>query len=89
MERPETSSTHQVLTHKPPPPPNAAYYNIPGTDEEYKNMVKGMEKFRMPHSEAEANIKSRKTGYNKSSREHKRDKPKQKPAKKSPKAVWN
>ncbi len=45
-------------------PPTKKDFNVPKTDEEFSLMVESMIKCGMRYSEAEANIKARKTAFN-------------------------
>ena len=54
-------------------PPSAKDFNIPENEEEFNLMVEGMMKCGMKASEAEANLKTRKTAFNKALREFERD----------------
>ena len=54
-------------------PPRAKDFNIPENEEEYHQMIDGMMKCGMKCSEAEANLKTRKTAFNKALREYDRD----------------
>ena len=58
---------------KPPTKPKPSDFNVPETDEEYDRMVEGMMTCGMRFNEAEANIKTRKTAYNRAVREYDRD----------------
>ena len=54
-------------------PPRAKDFNIPENEDEYNQMIEGMIKCGMRSSEAEANLKTRKTAFNKAIREYERD----------------
>jgi hypothetical protein len=58
---------------KLPTKPKPSDFNVPETDEEYNRMVEGMMACGMHFNEAEANIKTRKTAYNRAIREFDRD----------------
>ena len=58
---------------KPPTKPKPSDFNVPETDEEYDRMVEGMMTCGMRFNEAEANLKTRKTAYNRAVREYDRD----------------
>ena len=58
---------------KQPTKPKPSDFNVPETDEEFNRMVEGMMTCGMRFNEAEANIKTRKTAYNRAMREYDRD----------------
>jgi hypothetical protein len=56
-----------------PTKPKPSDFNVPETDEEFNQMAEGMMTCRMRFNIAEANIKTRKTAYNRAMREFDRD----------------
>ena len=54
--------------------PNPRDFNIPDTEEDHESLIQGMIACGMHVSDAEANIKSRKTAFNRATREYKKAK---------------
>ncbi len=68
-----SNQTENPNTKNASQPPSAKDFNIPENEEEYNLMVEGMMKCGMKAIEAEANLKTRKTSFNKALRKFERD----------------
>jgi hypothetical protein len=65
-----TAETQKATLIQPPTPRD---FNIPEGEEEFNQMINGMMKCGIKCSQAEANIKTRRTAFNKALREYDRD----------------